>query len=353
MMVFLVMSGCSGNVADEALVSEGGDEVYQEEDKGLLDDAEFIALEYEGKLWLVDIKSGNKEEVYEFGDGELPPVIGLETFVVSPSNKFVVWYSATEGIIKFDLFKNEARALYKPSEWFNSYPYLVMDEAEDALYIIDNEGKELKSINIEEESVETVDIPHPFGTRFLFSDIKEKILFISGFRIDEGLSQYMITNFDGSEPTRFSSNTEASQRDEVVWNKDGSGILVIVDNKIFEHLIDNMEEPKLFLEVKGDSKILEIDRVEDELYVLSDDRIWRIYDIEGAKEVRRIPEEIVVDLNKPKFYPIDKGQWLIEESLSRGEDKFSRLWVSDDRGNKKMVIPEYHLRTVQTDVIEL
>ena len=56
---------------------------------------------------------------------EIPPVVDLFTFKVSPTKHFIVWYAPEKGLLRLNLTSKELATIHEPSSWLNKNPFFA------------------------------------------------------------------------------------------------------------------------------------------------------------------------------------------------------------------------------------
>lgn len=348
----VLLSACSDG---KSLINEGlevGDSGGT--DASWIIDTYAVAIEDEGKLVLVDTTGVNIAKVYTFKSNELPPGRSFDTFHISYSKRYVVWYSPVLGMLAYDIEENSVIKIYKPTDWFNEYPFIYMSINEDMVMFIDNQGETIINISLVDKEVNEISIPYPFGTRFIPSPDLSLILYISGYAQDVTRPTYLITEWNGENSRQFATDGSVPNRAIVVWHPSNKGILTVGENdgEIWQYLLEKLESPKLFYKFEEGVQIRQLKNVENNIFVYTSDGSWIVVDSDGNL-VSSTPTSAYQELNKPVFYPINDDLMLIEETIIAGDVKINRLWRSNWIGIKEVLYPSYHQTEIVTEPFEL
>ncbi|NMC35708.1 hypothetical protein GYA49_01545 [Candidatus Beckwithbacteria bacterium] len=311
-----------------------------------------VALVYQNKLYLADPDYPKPYPIYEFKHQEQPVRQKLDTFEISPDKQWVVWYTPGKGVLALDTSTKKVQVVNQPSDFLNTNPYFEFDQGNN-LYFITNNGNTLVKTNLTSGERSSVAIPYPYGNVFKVSPDQQHILFISGYGQTEGEPQFMFTDNSGNFLVQFTTKTNLADRHQVIWTPDSRGVAMINGQNLEYYSVNDPNSAQVLFSVGEGDRILNINRVGNDIYLFTSQGYWHVYDYAQGKEVARTPIAIAKELNSPVFYPWKEKQLLIEETLPEGEAQFNRLWVSDLKGNKKMVMDKYHEVIVKTQLQDL
>jgi hypothetical protein len=258
-----------------------------------------------------------------------------------------VWYSPAQGILSLSVPTGDLSLAFTPSEWFNTNPYLWMDNITDRVYFIDDEGRQFYTLHLESGAVTTFTIPFPYGTLFRMAPDGSKILYISGYGQDDVKPSYLITDVAGKEISRFTTDARVNARHLIDWLPDSERVVTLNSDATgltTYQAISPGTSAQWFQETDAGS-IIDFAVVDEMVFVLEDDQAWRVLDSSGNVQAR-IPLEIAVELNNPTFLPQSPDMILIEETLTDGMMRFNRLWQSNQYGSKQILFADYHHVTV-------
>jgi hypothetical protein len=305
---------------------------------------DLVVLLTDGSLWLTDPIEQQKASIYTLKVGETPSSVSMDTFKLSPNKTHVIWYTADKGLFSLNIEQKQVSTPYKPTNWFNTHPYMAFMPGSDTAVLVDDEGKTLIFINLATNQVTKNSIPYPFGTVFEPSPNGQAFVFVSGF--SEQATQettYMFTSSDLSTQKQFVTQTEQVERDQIEWLADSSGIITIEnESTLMQYSYDNPETKRVFYTLPNQEKITYVKRIEDKYYVASASQTWYILDVAG-KLYARIPIDMVADLQSPNLIPFADSQFLVDEVFKPSEqERFHRLWLLSFKGEKKLVTPKFN-----------
>ena len=307
-----------------------------------------IAFLQLAQLLAVDPEFPDPQTILSLGEKEIPPVVDLFTFKVSPTKHFIVWYAPEKGLLRLNLTSKELATIHEPSSWLNKNPFFAFYNDQDRLSFIDNNGTELVTIDLATSQKDITRIPYPFGNLFVISPDGRKIVFVSGFGQTEKNPQYMFTDIDGANPKRFITNTALPKRHLLAWLPDSSGIVVVAsDSKLLFVSSDKPNIQDTYYQTEGEEEIVDLARIDNLFYLLTAAGRWRVIDTTTRQETGRIPLQIAEELHRPKFYPWFNQTFLIEETLRLDPEEYKRLWLSSYIGVKKNVVGKYQETTIQ------
>jgi hypothetical protein len=346
---WLSVCGCTKQVNDVENVKK---EESQELDVSGLDGKTIVAVEDAGNLVMIDLESKKSKRVHIFDDNELPPRRAWSTFKITPSNSHVVWYSPTLGILAYDIQADKVELVFKPSSWFNQYPFLMMHNKKDEVMFIDNEGKDLLRADMDGK-VDRIEVPYPFGTRFLLSNDFEKIAYIAGYDEKAVKPTYLVTDINGNLIARFSTEGSLSERDMIVWHPEGNAILTKgAAGEIYQYELKEPDVEKVFFKPEKDKRVEDIKNAGDMVIIKLSDGSYQVLDANG-KTVASYPASIMSGMQEVNLIPIDTNNYLLEEQVVYNGEKFSRLWQSNWLREREMIYPAYHQTTVISEPVEL
>lgn len=313
-----------------------------------------IAIIQNKQLLVVDPEFPDPQPILGLGEKEIPPVIDLNTFKISPTKNFIVWYAPEKGFLKLNLISKELTSIHEPSSWLNKNPFFAYLGDKDTVIFIDNNGTEFVTINIVTNQKEITRIPYPFGNLFSVSPDGQKLVFVSGFGQSEKNPEYMFTDITGANPKRFITNATLNKRHLITWLPDSSGVVVVSTKS--ELLFVSEKQPnqqEIFYKTSDDAEITDLAKVENLIYILTSENKWHVIDSNSRKEVGRIPLEIAEEIHRPKFYPWFDSNFLIEETLRLDPEQYNRLWLSNYIGVKKSIIDKYQETNITSDTPSL
>jgi len=306
-----------------------------------------LALKKDSTLYLVDPQYPKPYPLYGFNTQEKPIAAELDHFNISPSKKWIVWYAPQMGIVALNVESLKTRTVQTSNDFLNNYPYVEFSPTQDTLHYITDKGNTFVSVDLNTFDETKIAIPYPYGNVFKIAPNQQKILFISGFGQSDK-PQFMITDASGKLLVQFSADIRLPDRHLVFWSPDSLGLFMIDQNMLRYLPIENTDSSLEFYAFEKDTNILSTALDKNSIFILTDDGYWHIVDITTKKETARAPLEIASELSKPKFYPWTGKHFLIEETLDANPGQFQRLWLSDFRGVKKIVMDSYGEAIVQT-----
>jgi hypothetical protein len=163
----------------------------------------------------------------------------------------------------------------------------------------------------------------------------------------------MFTDYTGNFSQQFFTETNLYDRNQVFWAPDSNGVLMINKNSLEFYSLINPDTAQIMFSLNKDSEIVKAGRIDNSIFILSKKGYWHVYDYKTRKEIARTPDGIAVELNDPEFIPWTQSEFIIEETLVDGDVEFNRLWISDFRGNKKILVPRYNDLIVETQLESL
>lgn len=351
LVVINLLSGCSWPNKEPKTVIETTTSSSTSVDE-VLQGNDLIVVMNGNSLELVDPLRMLYTPFVELSASQIPPRLTLTTFQLSPDKQQVVWYAPAVGLLTYSFATKEISSLYQPTQWFNTNPFFVFHPQQNIVYLVDKEGLELISIALNDRSVSQTEIPYPFGTVFHLSPDASHMVFISGYKQDAAVPQYMFTTIDAKEPVRFKTGTELADRHLITWLPDSQGIVVIEDeNTLRYYPLSDPNRSEVFYDFESVERILSVELYKNDLYVKTNADAWYVIDSQTRALKARIPVEIASELHRPSFYPWGNRQFLIEELVIEDENHyFHRLWLTDFLGIKSIVIPSYQETSIQLEV---
>ncbi len=352
--LLVTLAGCSSNVND---IKNDNSEVEIKEDhqverlENIVKDSSVIAVRRSNHLLLVNPENKEFVDLYQLQGDEVPLSNELFDFKVSPGHKWIVWYSSRKGLITYDIENKKVEVIANVNDWFNRNPYFELDDEKEIVYWIGNDGAVLNELNLETKDLSTIMIPYPFGNIFKVSPNNERFLYITGFSNQNSQSQrprFMFSDRQGTLDSTFASQVELSSRFTVEWSPDNQGILTIFDDQVWFYPYSNPDNPTIFVQFEGGVGARDIKKLGEEIFVLDSGGYWHRYEYSTKKETARIPTDIAKELRKPIFYPWADQMFLISETSQDEENKFQRLWLSNYRGQKEIVLSHFGEAQVTT-----
>lgn len=307
------------------------------------------------QIWVVDPDSPDPKPIYSLEDNLIPPTQHLFDLKISPSKRFIAWYSPDTGMISLDLESKQIVTVHPQSDWLNKNPYFNFLNNQDTIAFVDNQGTQLFFIDLTQNTTSSTTIPYPFGNVFRISPDNNHVIFVSGFGQTDKFPQYMITTINGENPKRFVTEATLNRRGLVEWLPDSSGvILVSKPNQILFVSKDSPNQQEVYYQLEDPEKeITDLGLVDNHVYVSENDLAWEIIDITTRKRVARSPVEIAEELYRPTFIPWYDKTFLMEETIRLDSEQFNRLWKSNFVGIKQMVIDKYQESTITSDTPSL
>lgn len=318
----------------------------------VLKSKQLIALRAGTTLLLVDPEYGVSLPIYEFKPDELPLRVNATDLRVSASKNWIVWYTAAKGVLSLDVRTKHVYTLFPASDWLNTNPYLEMDEG-DHVYFTSDGGLVLNAISLVDRSHQKITIPYPFGNVFRISPDGTKVLFTSGYAQDNDRPEFMFTDLAGSNPRRFKTDTELFIRHVIEWTPDNTMITMLEGNGVTAYAYDNPEKKVELFKLTQGARGIDLERIGKLFYVKSDIGYWHVFDYDQRKEIGRTPAEIAAELRQPQFFPWSENEFLITETMAVDNTRYSRLWLSNLRGSKKLLVPKFGETVVNTEDVKL
>ena len=306
-----------------------------------------IALGNQDTLYLVDPDYARPVELYRFLPGEAPVNQNYDIFKVSPQKQSVLWYTPQKGLISLSIKSQTTTLLEASTDFFNTYPYFEFSGPSDIVSFIINNGNSLKQINLDTNETILVNIPYPYGNVFKIAPDQQAILFVSGYGQNQGSPRFMYTNFSNQSSRQFKADINVFDRNHIFWAPDSSGTIVFNRGNINFYSLTDPDQAQTLITLPENAQIKTIHNLGQHIFVYDDQGYWHIFDFYSLKEIARTPDIIAQELHLPQFIPWSKSTFLIEEKIKDGDLEFNRLWVSDFRGNKKIVFERYNENTIQ------
>lgn len=319
--------------------------------RDVLSKPNLLVLLTNGSLWLTDPIEQLSSQIYTLKVGESPSSVALDTFKLSPKKTHVIWYTAGKGLFSLNIEQKKVNTVYKPSDWFNTHPYMAFMPESNTTVLVDQEGKTLVFIDLTTNSVTTSSIPYPFGTVFKPSPNGQAFVFVSGFSKEATPeTTYMFTSSDLSTQQQFVTKTEQIERDQIEWLADSSGIITIeADSTLMLYAYANPDNKRVFYALPEGEKITHVQRAGDYYFVASAQQTWHVLDQTG-KLYARLPIDMVADLNSPNLIPYVDSHFLVDEVFKPSEqERFHRLWLLSFKGEKKLVTPKFNEMYVEAN----
>jgi hypothetical protein len=313
---------------------------------------ENIFVYKDGSINKIRVIDGSILDTFELPN-EMRPLsfIVNESFKVSISQNYVVWFVPTQGLIRLKLSNRTVEAVYKPSEWFLENPYFQFYGDSNTLVLIDSDGSEMKWINFDSGIIETRPVPFPFGTVFTISPDLSKIFFIEGYRQSKATPIYLITDIHGNLITKFSTNSEIADRNQLVWASDSKSLMTVENgNQIISYTLDVPQIISVLYEVSKDEKILSLDN-RGELLLFRTNLYLYLYDQQLQTLIKKLPVDSLIPLNAPRVVLVDRDYYYIEEEVKSFEYFHKRLWHGDWTGGRRLIVPDYGHHVIQNDSI--
>lgn len=346
----LFLSGCSNKQQDSDTQSQKNQESVPLPISEVLKGKHPIAIIQNKQLLVVDPEFPDPQPIISLGEKEIPPVLDLNSFKISPTKHFIVWYAPEKGFLKLNLTSKELTSIHEPSSWLNKNPFFTYLGDQDKIIFIDNNGTEFVTIDVNTLQKEITRIPYPFGNLFTVSPDGQKLVFVSGFGQTEKNPQYMFTDISGSNPKRFITNADLPKRHLIAWLPDSSGVVVVSGKNELLFISEkqsNIQES--YFKTEDDAEITDMAKVDNLIYILTSKNMWHVIDTNSKKEVGRIPTQIAEEIHRPKFYPWYDSSFLIEETLRLDPEQYSRLWLSNYIGVKKNIVEKYQETSITSD----
>lgn len=344
------ISNPSSNVPKEVLPIEKS-ENYQKDLSQLIQSNAIIPSFQHNSLVLTDSITNKSLEVYKFTKENIPARRNIDSFVISPSKNWIVWYSSNQGFTALNVKKRETQIIHGPSIFLNTNPYIdFLQETEIVAFISDN-GNIFNKVNLEDNTDNEIPIPYPYGNLFKVSPDGNSIFFIAGYgQVKDNKPQFMFTDINGQLIREITTDTDIADRHLAVWAPDSSGIILVNNNAIQYHPLSNPDQATIIFSLpESKGNIIDIKRINDKIFLLGDQGYWHIYSYIQQKQVARTPIAIAEELNNPRFIPWTEQNFMIEETVIGDKKRHKRLWLSDFRGKKTIVVPNYDERIVEQE----
>lgn len=352
-LVVLFLAGCNFPLSSLSPSKQQQDPQSTPTVEQMQNSQQLLAVKNGWDLILVDPAESLSLSVYQLQTDQQPITDELFTFQVSPSKKYIVWYSPLSGILKLNLQTGKVDNLRSASKWLNQYPYLSFHGNQDKLSFIDEQGSKFFTINLESNAATVIDIPYPFGNLFRISPNLSSVLFISGFLQNDQQPQYLITTIQGTQPILFTQEISHNKRSYIDWHPDSTGIVMVNDqNKLIYLSISEIHTPNILHEF-GQNNVTNFYRHENKFFVQTDNSKWHVYDPIQRARIASIPLAIAQELHRPKFYPWYDRHFLIVETLRLDPEQFNRLWISDYVGVKTNILDKYAQTEIFSDTPNL
>ena len=278
-------------------------------------------------------------KIYKLETKQLSLQGGLFEYAASPSQKYVVWFASNLGFVALDVTNQHSWVLEETNNYINQKPDFEFAANEDKVYWISEGGAILHEYDLVNKKESKISIPYPFGNAFKVSDDLSKIIYITGYSSQNDRPRFMYADRSGKLAKTFGSDAELNNRFNIVWTPDNLGTLLVRNGKVLFSGYENPEQTRV--EFADAGNIRDIKRLGQEFYVLDDEGYWHKYDYYSKKELARIPMEVARELKRPAIYPWDDNQLLITENMREDKVKFLRLWISNYRGQKQLLLPNF------------
>jgi hypothetical protein len=349
---FFLLSACSPKIDIDGLLSknaETGEEIVNGEITlaDILAGEKLIAIENNNSLYLIDPQYPEPYKLYSFAKNEKPTNPNLESFLVSPQKKWIVWYTPSKGIVVLNIETLKTKVVQQASDFLNTYPYFEFNKDQDVLKFITDEGNIFQKVNLDTFNREVIEIPYPYGNVFKISPDDESILFVSGYGQWQQPT-FMFAKNTGKFVQQFSANINLTDRHQVFWAPDSTGVFMISGNILQYYSLSDPKQPENFYKLGDDDEIISSSILADKIFIFSANGYWHVIDYYSRKEVARAPLEIASELQKPRFIPWSESEFLIEETVPSDPTQFNRLWLSNFRGIKKIVMEKYNEVVLKT-----
>jgi hypothetical protein len=316
--------------------------------KDILNGTHLLAAIDNQNLFLVDPSFPQPVVITKLSPEFIPPIISLDTFLISPSKNYLVWYTPQQGIVKLNLITKSISTIWPVSSWLNHNPYIVFSPNKDELHFIDSEGTKFVTVDVSTDQSRSMAIPYPFGNLFFISPNHQHLIFVSGFGQTKTYPQYMFTDLDGTHPYRFTPKIDINLRHLVVWLPDSSGVVLVKDH---HHLVVALlSKPNTLIpyyDLEDTKDITNLKSLDDSLFIETNHNRWDVLDLNSKALAASIPIEIAGELHQPIFIPWFDNHILIEETLKLNQQRFSRLWISNFQGIKKNILDKYNQTTLE------
>lgn len=293
------------------------------------------------QLDLILISPSNRKanKIYTLKKDELSLENNIFEYQISQNNKYVVWFASSTGFMALDIDKGSTWVLEKTNNWINQNPKFELANFMNKVYWISEGGAVLKEYDLESKKSINIPIPYPFGNAFKISDDLSKIIYITGYSSDINRPRFMYSDRSGNLIKTFGSDTELSNRFNIIWTPDNRGVLMVKDNQV---IFTSHDQPgrsqRLFENL---TEVRDIKRYDNYVFILDGLGYWHKYNFDSKDEIARIPTEILRELKRPGLYPWEGDNLLITENMRYDNIKFTRLWISNYRGQKEIIYPEF------------
>lgn len=347
-LIGLSLSGCQASQSPPVLPKPSSTPISL---RDIVAKPHLLVLLTNGSLWLTDPATQTRAEAYTLKVGESPSSVNFDTFKLSPQKKHVIWYTAGRGLFSLNLEQKKVTTAYKPTDWFNTHPYVAFMPESETVALVDSEGKTLVFVDLETNEVTTTAIPYPFGTVFKPSPDGTAFVFVSGFSTEATTeTTYMFTSSDMQTQQQFTTLTEQVERDQIEWLADSSGIITIeAGSTLMYYAYANPENKRVFYALPEGEKITHVQRSGDYYFVASAQQTWYVLD-QAGKLYARLPIDMVADLNSPNLIPYVDNQFLVDEVFAPSEqERFHRLWLLSFKGEKKLITPKFNEMYVESN----
>ena len=314
---------------------------------------DLIAVRKNNQLWLVNPSKSQQALLVELKPNQVALGSQLSsTYLISPTKQWLIWYHPITGLWAVNLRDQSLHNPFPSTEWLNRNPYFEFAPNSNTVYFITDQGRVLNSLNLDDNSRVQINVPYPFGNEFRVSPDGQQILFIAGFDQSQSSNQqFMLTDLQGQQPVMFSSGN-LHQRYQAGWMPDSQAVVVINNHQLLQHPVSNPQQATvLFSLADNQQSLVKLITWQDRFYLLDNAGYYHVLDAQGA-ELHRIPTAIASELKSPSFYPWYDNQFLITEVFAQPSRQYLRLWLSDFRGNKQMLIPEFNQIETNQQAIE-
>lgn len=311
---------------------------------------------YDRAIWtsqglaLLSVLTKEIEYLPPLDAGYLPINRGFSTFQVTPQRKKVVWYTPEHGFLGMDLAgTGEIIRLYQPSPWFDINPYWYVDHNEESVYLMEDEGKTLQRVDLHTMAVEKTPIPFPYGNVFAISEDGQRLVFSSGFGHNEALATFLVTDGTGSLIDQFETNTPLSERFLMAFLDNERVVLSGFKSTIV--VADVTQSP-----ITTTTLPLPFERPIQGIFphalgvLLTTDRSSVIYERATETFSHFLVEEVFAGLGSLVIYPYDSSHVIAVEHFNLDEKAWDRLWLVNLMGVKKLLVPEFNVRDMQTSL---
>lgn len=304
------------------------------------------------EILLLDPEFAKPLSVYTFSQDDEPTSKYIDTFTVSPNNRWIVWYTPMKGVLAYNVLSEELKVVHEATDFLNRYPYVEFLDQDILVFIIED-GNSLAKHSLTNDERSLINIPYPYGNVFKISPDNKSILYVSGYGQSKTKPKFMYTDYTGNFSQQFFTETNLFDRNQVFWAPDSSGVLMINSNSLEFYSLINPSSAQVMFSLNKEMEIEKASRIENSIFVLDKKGYWHVYDYNTRKEIARTPDGIAAELNNPEFIPWTQSEFIIEETLIDGDIEFNRLWISDFRGNKKILVPRYNDLIIKTKLENL